>query len=85
MHDEVFKGTAGAVVLMREWAATSIAEGSMAAGDTRAMDSFRETSMSGDYGVVMQAASESGEYWADTGIIGGLEEFGSELSDFLFD
>ncbi len=32
----------------------------------------------------MQAASESGDYWANTGIIGGLQEFGSELAD-LFD
>jgi hypothetical protein len=63
---ELFHGTADAV--------TAIGEG-VATGDLRAMDEFHKRSMHGDYGRVMKAASEAGEYWAEKGIVGGLKEF----------
>jgi len=63
---EVFHGTADAV--------TAIGEG-VFTGDIRAMDEFHKRSMQGDYGRVMKAASEAGEFWAEKGIVGGLKEF----------
>ncbi len=60
---EVYRGGAGAI--------SSIAEG-MVTGDTRAMNDFHTRSMNGDYGKIMQASSEAGEYWAKHGVGGGL-------------
>lgn len=63
---EVYRGTAGAL--------SSIGEG-LATGDTRAMDEFHQRAMKGSYGKVMGAASEAGEFWAERGIRGGLQDF----------
>jgi hypothetical protein len=68
---EVYHGGAGAV--------TAIGEGFLTK-DTKAMDDFHKKSMAGSYGKVMQAASESGEYWAEKGITGGLSEFADAVS-----
>lgn len=38
-----------------------------------------EKSKKGEYGKVMQASSEAGQFWADHGIVGGLKEFGHAL------
>lgn len=51
-------------------------------GDTSGMESFHERSLAGEYTPVFRWASEAGDYWADTGIGDGLEDFGSELGDF---
>lgn len=51
-------------------------------GDTSGMESFHERSLAGEYTPVFRWASEAGDYWADTGIGGGLADFGSELGDF---
>lgn len=60
---EVYHGGAGAV--------SAIGEG-LVTGDTRSMDKFHTRSKKGDYGKVMQAASEAGDYWAEHGVVGGL-------------
>jgi hypothetical protein len=71
---EVLKGGAGAV--------TAIGEGVMT-GDTRAMEAFHERSKSGEYGKVVQAASEAGDYWAEKGVAGGLSEFADAVRWWL--
>jgi hypothetical protein len=71
---EVYRGGAGAV--------TAIGEG-VVTGDTRAMEGFHEASKRGEYGKVMQASSEAGDYWAEKGVVGGLKEFGSALADLF--
>ena len=63
---EVYQGTAGALA--------AIGEG-FVEGDGDAMAKFHERSKSGDYGIVMQAASEAGDYWARKGLTGGISEF----------
>ena len=63
---EVYQGTAGAL--------TAIGEG-IAVGDEAAMAKFHERSKAGDYGQLMQAASEAGDFWAQKGLLGGLSEF----------
>lgn len=63
---EVYQGTAGAL--------TAIGEG-IAAGDEAAMAIFHERSKAGDYGQLMQSASEAGDFWAEKGLLGGLSEF----------
>lgn len=67
---ELYQGTAGAL--------TAIGEG-IAVGDAAAMSRFHERSKRGDYGRVMQAASEAGDYWANKGLMGGLTEFKDAL------
>ena len=67
---EVLKGGAGAV--------TAIGEG-VIAGDTRAMGAFHERSKAGEYGKVVQAASEAGDYWNEKGVGGGLSEFADAI------
>lgn len=67
---EVYRGTAGALAAIGEGVAT---------GDTRAMDTFHQSSKSGKYGKVMQTASEAGDYWAEKGLAGGLAEFADAL------
>ena len=67
---ETFRGSAGVI--------TSIAEGAVT-GDTRAMEKFHTRSKNGDYGVVIQAASEAGDYWNDNGIKGGLSQIWESL------
>jgi hypothetical protein len=71
---EVYRGGAGAV--------TAIGEG-VITGDTRAMEGFHEASKRGEYGKVMQASSEAGDYWAEKGVVGGLKEFGSAVLDLF--
>ena len=63
---EVYQGTAGAL--------TAIGEG-IARGDETAMARFHERSKKGDYGAIMKAASEAGDFWAERGLMGGLSEF----------
>lgn len=63
---EVYQGTAGAL--------SSIGEG-LWEHDETAMAQFHERSKAGDYGKVMQAASEAGDFWAEKGLTGGLSEF----------
>jgi hypothetical protein len=36
---------------------------------------FHERSKAGDYGQLMQSASEAGDFWAEKGLLGGLSEF----------
>ena len=71
---KLYRGGSGAV--------TAIGEG-LLTGDTSAMEDFHEASKRGEYGKVMQAASEAGDYWAEHGIVGGLKDFGRELWDWL--
>lgn len=61
---EVYRGGAGAI--------SAIGEG-VITGDTRAMDDFHNRSKNGDYGKVMKASSEAGDYWAKHGVGGGLK------------
>jgi len=63
-------------------ALSAMAEG-VVTGDERAAADFHERSKRGDFGAVMKQASESGDYWAEKGIAGGLSEFGSELKDWV--
>lgn len=70
---EIYRGGAGAV--------SSIAEG-MVTGDTRGMDEFQRRSKNGDYGQVMKASSEAGDYWAKNGIEGGITKAWQGLKDF---
>lgn len=51
---------------------------SLITGDTRGLDDFHTRSKRGEFGVVFQAASEAGDYWAEKGVAGGLKEFGKE-------
>lgn len=67
---EVYHGGAQAVTALGEGVVT---------GDTTAMENFQEKSEHGEYGKVMQAASEAGAFWAEHGVVGGLEEFGRAL------
>jgi hypothetical protein len=62
---EVLHGGAGAISGIGEAALT---------GDTRSMDTFHERSKQGDYGKVMQASSEAGDYWAEHGILDGIKK-----------
>lgn len=71
---EIYRGGATAI--------SSIAEG-FATGNTSAMDKFHRRSLNGDYGAVMQAASEAGEYWTEKGITGGLKEFAQSVQWWL--
>lgn len=59
---------------------TTTAEG-LITGDTRGMEAFHEKSKKGDYGVVFQAASEAGDYWAQHGVVGGLKNAWSAIWD----
>jgi len=61
-------------------AITTVGEG-LVTGDTRGMENFHEKSVKGDYGVVFQAASEAGEYWAEHGVVGGLKNAWSAIWD----
>ena len=65
-----YKGTASVLTVTAEGLIT---------GDPKGMESFHKKSKNGEYGVVMKSASEAGDFWAEKGIIGGLEEFGSEF------
>lgn len=71
---EHFQGTAAAVTVVGEGVLT---------GNTKAMDLFHEKSKRGDYGKLMQASSEAGEYWAEKGVSQGLKEFAKEFWDWL--
>lgn len=69
---EHFRGTAASVTVIAE---------SMITGDIEGLDNFHKKSLKGEYGVVMQASSEAGDYWAKHGIVGGLELFWDALTD----
>jgi hypothetical protein len=71
---EHFQGTAAAVAVVGEGVLT---------GNTQAMDLFHQKSKRGDYGKLMQASSEAGEYWAEKGVAQGLKEFAQEFWDWL--
>jgi hypothetical protein len=47
------------------------------------MAKFHERSKRGDYGKVMQASSEAGDYWANKGLKGGLSEFFEAVADSI--
>ncbi len=68
---EVYQGGATAI--------SAIGEG-IVTGNTTAAENFHEASKAGEYGKVMQASSEAGDYWAEHGIAGGAKEFAHELS-----
>ena len=38
----------------------------------------------GDHGRAAQEPAEAGDFWAGKGVVGGLQEFGSELRDWLW-
>jgi hypothetical protein len=42
-------------------------------GNDTGLANFHERSKAGQYGAVMQAASEAGDYWAQNGVVGGLK------------
>ncbi len=63
---EIYHGGASAV--------TAIGEG-LLRNDSRAMDRFHEKSMHGAYGKILQASSEAGVFWAEKGVVGGMDEF----------
>lgn len=50
-------------------------------GDTRGMESLHQRNLRGDHGPVFQAAAEAGDFWADHGVVGGLEMFGDAVGD----
>lgn len=69
---EHFRGTAASVTVIGEAIIT---------GDSKGLDNFHKKSKQGDYGVVMQASSEAGDYWAKHGVAGGLSLFWEALTD----
>lgn len=71
---KMYRGGSGAV--------TALGEG-LLTGDTSAMEGFHEASKSGEYGKVMQVSSEAGDYWAEHGVVGGLNDFAREFWDWL--
>jgi hypothetical protein len=81
---ELYHGGAGAVTALGEavFRYDRTKEGVLIF-DTRPLDAFHQRSMEGDYGKVLQAASEAGEYWADKGISGGLLEFADSVKWWL--
>jgi hypothetical protein len=67
---DITRGGSSAISAMVEGAVT---------GDLRAAQDFHTRSVGGDYGKVMQTASESGAYWAKHGVGNTLKNFGSEF------
>jgi hypothetical protein len=79
---EHYRGTAAGAATLGEAAVQSILEGP-ASVSTAGMEDFHERSKSGHYGHVMQLSSEAGDYWADEGIIGGVQDFAHDFWEWL--
>lgn len=62
----------------------TVGEG-LVTGDTRGMQNLHEGNLRGDNGPVFQAAAEAGEFWAEHGVVGGLEMFGDAVGDTVSD
>ena len=43
------------------------------------MAKFHSRSKNGDYGVLLKASSEAGDYWNDNGVKGGLSKIRDSL------
>lgn len=71
---EHFKGTAASLTVIGE---------ALITGDAAGLDNFHQRSMRGEYGKLMQASSEAGEYWNEKGVAGGLQEFASEFWSWI--
>lgn len=48
--------------------------------DTSGLESVHERSKSGEWGTPLRKASEAGDFWAKSGIRGGLEEARREIT-----
>lgn len=44
-------------------------------GDTRTLDNLHQRNLSGQNGGLMKVAAEAGDYWAENGVVGGLQKF----------
>lgn len=56
----------------------------IANGDTSHLEAYQREALRGDHGTVARTLAESGDFWAEHGIGGGLREFGREFMS-LFD
>ena len=82
-------GAVGALVLPEGYRPSDITRGGSGAlsamyeglrtGDTRAAEDFQQRSENGEFGAVIQTASESGAYWAKNGVGKTFRDFGREV------